>query len=220
MAKNRKAAEEYIYWLIGEIENGGDNVERYKRFFATLNNQQFEDFINGIADGTKILSITAPVGGKAKLSVENALRVAKLMKHNFFQRIWMPASGSIPSYLTPVPYLVFDPPLRRASQTLTKKLSVADQNKSFDALSGQTTSQGASLTFPELQLLTAMGMDSTVTELIKYRGGDMKGLRAMQTSISRFGTAQQKVLANYSSGVVSTTTLKTFLTSMMLKSTL
>jgi len=55
---------------------------------------------------------------------------------------------------------------------------------------------------------------------LKYRGGDIKGRRAYETLISKTGMASQKVLEGFSSGVESTKTLKTFLTSMMLKNTL
>jgi hypothetical protein len=59
-----------------------------------------------------------------------------------------------------------------------------------------------------------------MVELMKYRGGDNKGLIAFNSMLSRYGRVNLKSVEPYASGVESTKSLKTFLTSMMLKSTL
>lgn len=89
-------------------------------------------------------------------------------------------------------------------------------------MSGQPTgdSKGSKISFPELQNLAAMGLDNSVIEMMKYRGGDLKGFNAMNAMIARYGTTNLKTLQNYSSGVESTRVLKTFLTSCHLRSTL
>jgi hypothetical protein len=115
-----------------------------------------------------------------------------------------------------------DLPVRRASQLLIKKISVPDDSRTVDALTGQPTgeSKGAKLSYPELQVCAAMGLDNSMVELMKYRGGDNKGLIAFNAMLSRYGRVNLKSVEPYASGVESTKTLKTFLTSMMLRSTL
>ena len=89
-------------------------------------------------------------------------------------------------------------------------------------MSGQPTgdSKGSKISFPELQILASMGLDNCVVEMMKFRGGDLKGFNAMNGMIGKYGEASLKTLANYSSGVESTRTLKTFLTGMHLNSSL
>ena len=130
--------------------------------------------------------------------------------------------GDVPTHLTPIEYLVVDLPLRRASQLLIKKIKVPDHSNVIDALTGQPTgeSKGATLSHPELQVCAAMGLEDSMVELMKYRGGDNKGIVALNGMLSKYGTANLKTLSNYASGVESTKTLKTFLTCMHLKSTL
>ena len=97
-----------------------------------------------------------------------------------------------------------------------------DHNKSIDAVSGQVTgeSKGAKISYPELQICAAMGMDNSMIELMKYRGGDAKGGMALNAMLNKYGAANLNTLSNYASGVGSTNTLKTFLTAAHLKSTL
>jgi hypothetical protein len=113
----------------------------------------------------------------ASPTLERNIAVAKKLGHDFFQRLWIGEHDGIPTHLTPVKYMVIDMPLRRASQMLVKKLSVQESDKTSDILSGQPTGEarrGAKISFPELQVMTAMGLDKSVTELFKYRGGDTK----------------------------------------------
>ena len=214
---NRAGAETFILNWINKITEDADNVIIYKNLFAKMTNSEFDVFIN-----KSMLPISAPNFTKVKLSVERNLKLAKELGHDFFQRIWIGASGGNPTYLTPIPYLVMDLPIRRASQLLIKKLAVADNNKSVDTLTGQlsSTTKGAKISYPELQVLSAMNLDKSITELMKYRGGDSKGFLAMNAMISKYGTANQSTLVNYSSGVESTRLLKTFLTCCHLKNNL
>ena len=214
---DRKGAENFIIKMIGKIASGSDNVIIYKNLFAKMTNAEFDVFIN-----KQFLPITVPNFTSTKISVKSNLELAKELGYNFFQKLWIGANNGNPTYLTPIPYLVVDLPLRRASQLLIKKLAIAENNKSVDTLSGQLSSatKGAKISFPELQVLSAMGLDHSITELMKYRGGDSKGFLAMNSMISKMGGANQKTLVNYSSGVESTKILKTFLTCMHISSTL
>jgi len=222
MAGNRKATEEYILTWLQKITNDDSNVEIYKNFFKTMSDKDFFNYMTDIEKGTKFLTITAPVFNKTALSVERNIKLGKELGHNFFQKIWIGAKEGMPAYLTPIPYLVIDLPIRRASQLLTKKISTPEHNKTVDVLSGQPTSasKGSKISYPEIQVLAAMGLDESIVELIKYRGGDNKGFSAMNAMISKLGSTNMKTLSGYASGVESTKTLKTFLVGMMLKNNL
>jgi hypothetical protein len=105
---------------------------------------------------------------------------------------------------------------------LEKKISIPAHNNTVDDLTGQPTgpSKGAKISYPETQVFASMGLYNTLSELMKFRGGDLAGFDAMNKSISQTGSVSLKAIEPYASGVESTKTLKVFLTGMHLKSTL
>lgn len=222
MSGSRSKAEAFIIKYIDKIAPGGQNKAIYEKLFSAMNDKQFDEFINDLESGKRFLTVIAPNFGKVNITVENNLKIAEELKHEFFQKLWIEGDEETPTYLTPIKYLVVDLPLRRASQLLTKKISVPDHNRVIDAMTGQPTgeSKGAKISYPELQVAAAMGLDNCMIELMKYRGGDNKGGVALNAMLSKYGTANLSTLSQYSSGVESTKTLKTFLTALHLKSNL
>ena len=222
MATNRKAAEAYILKTIAKLLPGKANVELYTKKFAEMSDVDFGKMMHDIKNGDADLVLRVEQFQTAKLSMENNIKVAEEMGHSFFKRLWIGPDGDTPKYLTPVKYMVIDMPLRRASQLLTKKISIPENNKTVDSLTGQPAgaSKGAKISFDELQICAGMNMDSSMIEMMKYRGGDLGGFRALSAMIARTGSANLATLANYASGVESTKTVKTILTGMHLKSTL
>lgn len=222
MAKNRKAAEAFICKYISLIAPGSHNVNIYKNLFAAMSDKDFDQFMTDLETGDKFLVVIVPNFSKERPSVERNLAIAKELGHDFFQSLWIEGKGGVPSYLTPVKYLVVDLPVRRASQVLTKKISVPDNMKVVDTLTGQPTgdSQGAKISYPELQICAAMGLEKSMLELMKYRGGDVRGHAALRASLSNYGRAQLNNLQQFSSGVESKKLVNSFLTSAMLKTNL
>ncbi len=222
MSKNRKAAQEFIVKYIDKITQGGPTVNIYKTMFAGMSDKDFDKYMADLESGEKFLVVVVPNFSKKRPSTENNLEIAKELGHEFFQNLYIEGKNGLPSYLTPVKYLVVDLPVRRASQSLTKKISVPDNMKVIDTLTGQPTgdSQGAKISYPELQVCAAMGLNKSMLELMKYRGGDVKGHAALRASLSNYGRAQLENLKQFSSGVESTKLVNTYLTSAMLKSNL
>lgn len=222
MSKNRQQAESFIIKYIGKLTPGTNNAEIYKKIFSNMTDKDFNQFVEDLKSEKKFLVVILPNFATKGITVENNLELAKELGYEFFQQLWIEGKDNMPTYLTPVKYMILDLPFRRASQMLIKKISVPDHNKVIDALTGQPTgeSKGAKISYPELQVCAAMGLEKTMVELLKYRGGDIKGNAALNGMISRYGTANQKTLSQFASGVESTKTLKTFLTAAHLKSTL
>lgn len=219
---NRQAAEQFILKYIQKLLPDGKNKALYEKMFSEMNDEQFESFMKALQSGETTLNLIAPNFQKVSLNLERNLKIAKELNYNFFQRIWMPATNNSPRYLTPIPYLVVELPVRRQAQLLVKKISIPEDNNTVDDFTGQPTgrSKGSKVSYPEVQILAAMGLEDTVTELMKYRGGDQKGFDAMNTMISRTGGVSTKAIAPFSSGVESTKTLKAILTAMHLSNTL
>lgn len=219
---NRKAAEQFIIKYINAILPGSDNTTIYQNFFKKMTDDEFDVFMKNLKDGKSKLAIIAPNFGKQKLNVKRNLEIAKELGHNFFQRIWVDGKGERPTYLTPIPYMVVDLPLRRQAQLLIKKISIPEDNKTVDMMTGQPTgaSKGSKISYPELQVLAAMGLDNSLVELLKFRGGDTKGFIAMNKMISLRGGVSLNAIERFAGGVESTKTLKAFLTAMHLSNTL
>lgn len=222
MPGNRLAAQTEILTVIEEICPGGENKKLYEDLFATMNDEAFDQFIADLDTGKQQLCIVSPNFGTAKLEVARNLAIAERLGHQFFQRVWVPANGDIPSYLTPIPYLVVDLPLRRQAQLLEKKISIPEDNNSVDDFTGQPTgaSKGSKISYPETQVLAALGLNESLTEFLKYRGGDEKGFNAMNTMINRTGGVSMQAIEPFAGTVKSTQTLSTFLQAMHLRNTL
>jgi hypothetical protein len=222
MAGNRKAAEAFIIKYISKLLPDSGNDKIYIDLFASMSDKQFDDFMKSINEGKTKLAIITPNLSKNKLSIERNLKIAEELRHNFFERIWMNSDNDVPPYLSTVPYIIVDLPLRRQAQLLVKKISIPEDNKSIDDFTGQPTgkSKGSKISYPEVQILAALNLEDSLTELLKYRGGDTKGFNAMNDSVSKTGGVSLDAIKHLGSEVTSTTTLHTLLVSMHLSTTL
>ena len=194
---NRKKVEAFILDKIAKLIPGdAHNVAKYKSYFASMDDAAFETYMKRLQDKTAILSVEVPNLSETKISIDNNFELADELKHKFLQRLWLtdPADGTV--YLTPIPYLVIDLPLRRQQQMLTEKRSIPDNNRHVDELTGQPTgdSHSSSLTFPELQNLYAHELPFTAIELIKFRGGDTTAFQRMNRAILETGGADQDAI--------------------------
>jgi hypothetical protein len=221
MSGNRKAATAELLAGLEALLPGSENTALWKAKLESMSDKQFEEFAKGLEQETTRISVIVPNFSKHQIDVERNLDLAEKWGHEFFERLWMPKDdGSY--YLTPIKYLVYDLPLRRQAQHLIKKISIPEDNKSVDDLTGQPTgkSKGSKLSYPELQVMAALGLDHSIVEMMKYRGGDTKGYNAMNTVIAKTGTVSQKEIEPYAGGVESTKTLSTLFTAMHLGNTL
>lgn len=222
MKPNRKAAQDFIIEQIGKMAPGGKNKQIYIDLFAEMPDDEFEVFIGKLDSGQARLAVIIPNFGTEGVTTARNLDLAKELGHEFFQRITIEGDGETPTYLTPIPYLVVDIPVCRQAQVLIKKISIPEDNKSVDDFTGQPTgkSQGSKISYPEVGVMAAMGLDNCLIELLKYRGGDTKGFNAMNESISKNGGVSISSIKHLAGGVESTATLKAYLTSMMLSTSL
>lgn len=218
MAGNRRVFEQIILDGIDAITLNKQNVEFYRKKFASMSDADMERFVQDLESGKVSLSIVEPNFSKAGyVPSEKIMAVAEKHGYKFMQRLWIEGKEGRPTYLTPVEYPVYLVPVRRASQLLAKKISVPPHSKVRDMLTGQVTgeSKGATLSGPEVQLLGGMGANFSAIEKMKYTGGDARGEAAYIAMLSRYGRANQSVLNQFSSGVQAINAVNTFLTAAM-----
>ena len=129
--------------------------------------------------------------------------------------------------MLPIKALTMILPIRRAQQLLSKKISIPEHSMTTDVLTGQVAgkSRSSKLTYPEQQMLIAMDMKDTATEMVRIRGGDLKAQSEYVRQLANNGEVSQKDILDVANlvsngGVVSTRTLKYYLQGMHIKNTL
>jgi len=222
MPKKRQETQEYIIKMVEEILPGGGNREAYEALFATMDDEQFDGWMRQLKEKSIRLCMIAPNQSEAAMTMENNFRVARMLGFNPFERVIMDSKGGSAPYLSKHPVPIFDFTVRRQAQLQIKKISIPENNNSVDNLSGQAVgaSKGSKISYPELQIMSSLGLDNAITELVKYRGGDQMGFNAMNDALARTGQVRLGSIEHLASGVKSTNTLSTYLTSMHLENTL
>jgi hypothetical protein len=218
----RKKAQDYILDMVKKIAKGPDNYNLYKTLFDNMSDKEFHEFMVRLRDKKITLSVIVPHNDSVKISVENNFKVAKSIGLEFFQHLSFGANGDIPAYITPNKYLVYKLPIKRAAQLLTKKISIPEDDQSINVMTGQVTgkSKSSKLTLPEIQILIGLGLNESIKELVKIRGGDQGAANAYNNLLYKQGYATQEQIEQYSTGVVSTKTLRNFLLGAHIRSSL
>lgn len=222
-ATNRKKVENYILSYIGKIVTGEENVKLYKDMFAKMSNADFHRYMEGLRDGTITLSIIVPTNSKdINVDVANNYKLAKELNINFFQKLIVGAHDDIPEYKTNKEHMIVKLPIRRVKQTILHKISIPEDNKSIDTTTGTVTgkSQSSQLTYPELQVLTGLGLKYSIREAMKVRGGDIKTGERAQKLLYETGHVSQQEIHDPTTEVESTNTLRNYLLGAHIKSTL
>lgn len=212
-AKARAAATKMALEYIERLLPKSGNKEMWEARFKRMSDKQFGEFMKELQDGTQVLGLVSPNLAESKIDPARNIKIARELGYEMFQRIWLkdPATGQ--EFLTPEKYLILKLPFRRQSQHLIKKMSTADDNDTRDDLTGQPTgkSKGSSVSNPEIQVLYALGLDRTIEELIKVRGGDHKAFVAMNKMTYETGGFDLDQVAKAGGTVKSTDTLAAYL---------
>lgn len=222
MTLNRSDAQALVLDVISDMDNQGPNRGIWEKRFQSMNDEDFEKFIMRIESGEETLHMYVPNQAKFGVDVSRNIDIAGKLGHSFFEQLWLtdPKTGQV--YLTPKRYMVLHLPVRRQEQTLDKKISIPDDNRTIDDLTGQPTgaSKGSAISFPEMQVLYSKNLDKSLEELFKIRGGDEKAFREHNRLIQQTGEGSLETVAMTPTKVRSTQSLATILKSMHLGNTL
>ena len=219
---NRKKAEAFIHQFLKDVDPSGFNNQMMQKVFDEMSDKVFDTYMRGLRDKTMYLVLFKPMFEAKGITTENNFKVAKKYGLDFYERLVFTGNKNEPDHMTATTSLVGFTPYRRQSQKLVKKISVPGNNKTIDQLTYQPTgaSKGSKISFPELQVLIGMKLDKTIEELIQIRGGDRGGFAAYNAMIMRYGRANLSALEPHKTGVESTRTLKIYMASMHISTTL
>lgn len=195
---NRKKAEEFYLAFLHETAPNNPNIAMYRELFASMNDQQFEKFVERLENGD-CLAFVDPNGSGINVTTENNIRVGKLIGVEFFERLILTNQDTGFEFVSNHPYMVIDVPARRAAQALEKKVSIPKDDQHVDQLTDQATgvSKGSTITGPELQLQYAQNWDATTEELMKVRGGDAKAYRLYKDQAVKDGRISLNLIRQY-----------------------
>ena len=223
MNAKRQKIEAWCLDLLKQLDASGLNAKIYQdKVFKPMTDKDFHQFIQDLKSGKRHLVIYAPNYGPVKLNLRKNIELGKKLGRNFFERIWIEGRDGLPTQLTPVTYFVIPTRVRRQAQLITKGVSVPKNMRTINALTGQPTgeSQAAKISMPELQLCVSAGMNKSMLELMKYRGGDVRGGAALHSMLVRFGRASLDSLKPFASGVESTNYVNALFTAAHIKTNL
>lgn len=195
MNDKRKKIEEYIYKNFLLMEPEGTNAKRIKDMFATMSDSEFDKWIKEIKDKKRQLVFYAP-NLKVNLLIKNLLAAAKNCKCIIEEQLTFTDNVTGIEYTPPNTFMVLRLPIRRTRQYLMHKLSVSDDDKKIDALTGQVTqeSKSSKLSGIEAQLLYGRGLTELITEFYKVRGGDIPAYANFKQQIAETGQASMTAL--------------------------
>lgn len=217
MNEKRKAAQEKILSVVNSMDPSGTNNEFYTKLFDSLNDKQFNEFMIRLRDHKDILPFYA-ANMVTHIKVADLVKVAKKTGVKLFERLRLydPVTDSF--YYTPREQLVVQLPVRKMSQFVEHKLSVAEGDSEIDTLSGQVCKpdQAGSISQIEVQTLYARGLNKTISELTKFRGGDVSAFADFKRDLEEQGTTS--IDKETGSVVRSAVTLDTLFSGMHIES--
>ena len=221
MAGNRKAAEAVCLQWVDKIDPSNRTGDIYRAFFKEMNDETFDQYITALAEGRDFVAFILDNLTKHPITTENNFQVAEEMGVSFFHYIWteQPETGQVTR--SNQKYLCLHVPVRRQIQTLINKISVPEDNKHVDDMTDQVAgpiSKASSISMPELMVLYSTGHEEVIKEFIKYRGGDLKGMREIDRLINTTGGAKMSEVDKLGTTVKATETLDTLLRAMHLES--
>lgn len=190
MDPKRKRAQDKIIRTMNILDPSGDNGKRYAEMFDNMSDAQFKTFMSNIRDGKEQLFVYAP-NMKNTITMRSIRNAADDIGLQLFERVYIKDEVTGKTYLTPHRYPILKLPIRRVSQYLMKKLSVPEGDSKTDLLTGQVIrpDKGSSVSLIEMQTLHGKGLDKTIIELIKPRGGDIHAYAELKSQLEETGSA-------------------------------
>lgn len=192
MKQKRATIEKMIYDTVQLMDPSGDNTKRWQNILSKMTDAQFATFMENLKSKKCQLNIVMPNMKKVP-KINNLLAAAKKVGLELAHRLWLPdRTRPGKKYLTNEKYLVLELPIRRAQQEWDKKLQVPSRDSHVDALTGQVIldDKACHLSTPEIQALATRGLDATLREFVKVRGGDVMAYGDFKRQLEESGEAK------------------------------
>ena len=217
---NRKQTEKVILAMLKELTHTDLNSGLYKDLFASMNDKEFDELISDIESGKRNLQLLAPhEEGKIKVTYDGIVKFLVKYGRDPYQYITYKGMNGEPDIRSKYKFLIMTLPVRRTKQTIEKGISVSEDSKHTDVLTGQSVgdSRSSRISLSETQVLAGMGLPEAASELAHDRGGDIGARTVIKNAITKYGSVSDELIRQYSTGVVSSQTLKSYFNAMHYK---
>lgn len=198
MALNNKNKQivNLIIKTLSTLDPGNPTIKKYKNFFAQMSDKDFDKYMKHLKNKDTQIFLEVP-NMKRSLKMENVIQASKEIGVKLFQRLWMVDKTTGKKFLTPEAYPVFLESIRVMEQFVDKKLSVSEGDEKIDGLTGQVVGddKSSAVSAPEIQSLFAQGLETTLKELVKVRGGDVNAYAEFKRQMEETGTARLDALS-------------------------
>lgn len=213
-AKKKKADTiDFIVKHVNMIDKSGEAGERYEKHLTAMSLEEFDKFMQSLKNKEDVLYVNIPNFHSKSVTLTNNLEVAKKIGVEFFQRLRITDPITKKTFLTPRKYAVLHIPVRRQIQTIKSGLSYAVDNSKIDPTTGQVVgeSKSAALSAPESFILYSKGLNKSITELTKMRGGDIQAQRHAYRKLHEQGFVTVDEISMLGTRVISTETFSNYL---------
>lgn len=212
----RKAAEANLIKWINRIDTTGINGKLYLQMLPRLSDAEFTKLCEGYPP------LYCPPNGPVKLNLKNLLKVGEDLGHIWRQRVWIYDATTGIRSLSLYKHFVTDTVVRRQTQHIEDKQSMAVHTNAIDTLTGQMSgkSKTSSFSFPQAFEQFNKGGKQAMVELLVHRGGNLDAGRALDRQIRANGVGSLNFEGSQRTRTTSTLTLGSLLRGQHLGSTL
>lgn len=197
MSKRKKVTDYILKSVQAVIPKDTTNRDLLSGFLEGLTDTEFEEYIKGLNPDIVMRGDTKrnnipfylPNLSKHRISIKHMFKLMDSIGHKPEQRLLMTDPHTGIRYVTPHEYLIVDLPIRRQSQTVSKKNSIPVGTQNTDELTHQPTNQskGSRISRPEMSSLLARGLDKTIYETMNVRGGNEASRREFRRQLVTSG---------------------------------
>jgi hypothetical protein len=186
----RKQVQDYIFKILKQIDLDGYNTKLYTEKFKAMSDKAFDSWMKDIRDRKYKLTIYIP-NMKNNVTMQHITNTAKAVGLTISDHLWMEDSTTSMKYKTNHKYLILRMPIRRVKQYLDAKISVPESDIKTDLLTGQVIKpdKGSSISLIEMQTLVSKGLDKSIIEFMKVRGGDVHAYSEFKSKLEETGNA-------------------------------
>lgn len=230
MASRQEVTKFIVDSIAGIIPGDNFNADLTKQRLDAMSDAEFDQYIRSLARPAndedlvhqEILPFVSPNLKDPRVTMDNLMKVADGIGYQFFEQLWLTDPHTGMTYLTPQKYLTLHMTIRRQAQMLTKKSSIPADARHVDEMSGQVTgkSKGSKISFPELQAQLSHGLEHTLIEEIKVRGGDRVAQGEFERQLIEHGEVSIEDVTESGSLTQSTSTVAILYRGMMIDNNL
>lgn len=221
MVKNRKEIEKLIYDTFDALDPTGENTTKYREFYESLNDTQFEKHMKQFLSNKQEHFFLDIVELEHSIDMNKCEAAAKVIGIPLAEYVYMPhlTMNKKQVVVTKEKCLVGWMNVKRPQQLLHKKNGLAMSDQKISPITGQVTGEdkGARDSDIEAAMLISLGADNILKELHGPRADDLVMKRQMAQDINTKGYVLLDDLDNEVINKTSLRTLNTFLTSMHIK---